>query len=115
MAVFYKCMKVEMELHAALTRPKAPATLDQLIPQFVDLFRDFYRCHHFIYLLTEDMPGEKLTDFWEEKMKFCKYKAGQGLQSLQSRILQPLGNPFDRQKEDKEMAAKILKMKNMPD
>lgn len=94
-AVFHKCIKVENELHKALTRPKAPATFQQMIPQFIDLYRDFYRCHHFIFLLSEDMPGEKLTDFWVEKMKFCKYKAGQGLQALQRGLLLPRGNPFE--------------------
>jgi len=55
--------------------------------------QDFNRCSHFIMLLSQF--GDTYTDDWEEKRKYCVFKAGTILKALKNGEEPPRGNPAD--------------------
>lgn len=55
--------------------------------------QDFNRCSHFIMLLT--LFDEAFDDGWEEKKKYCVFKAGTIMKALKSGEQPPRGNPND--------------------
>ena len=58
---------------------------------------DFKRCGDFIEILTQF--GE-LEPEWEERAKYCKYKAGTILKCLKNGEEPPRGNPFAPEEEE---------------
>jgi len=57
---------------------------------------DFKRCSDFIAILTMFGP---LEPEWEERDKYCKFKAGIILKCLKSGEEPPRGNPFAKEEE----------------
>lgn len=53
---------------------------------------DFNSCSHFIMLLSS-FGDECYDDGWEEKRKYCVYKAGNILKSLKQGVQPARGNP----------------------
>lgn len=54
---------------------------------------DFNRCSHFIMLLS--LFDDTYDDEWEEKRKYCVFKAGTILKHLKNGEQPPRGNPND--------------------
>jgi len=54
---------------------------------------DFNRCSHFIMLLS--VFDDCYDDAWEEKRKYCVYKAGNIMKALKNGEQPPRGNPND--------------------
>ena len=55
--------------------------------------QDFNRCSHFIMLLSSFHGA--YDEQWEEKRKYCVFKAGTILKSLKAGVQPPRGNPND--------------------
>jgi len=79
------------------------------------LARDFYRCHHFITMLADDEPDQKLSKGWADKQNFCKFKACQALRLIQKGMAPPFGNPFERAKKEENVAKALQKYANLKD
>jgi len=60
---------------------------------------EFKRCGDFIALLNSfgEIPPE-----WQEREKYCKYKAGTILKCLKNGEVPPRGNPFAPPEEEKQ-------------
>jgi len=74
----------------------------------------FKRCSDFIEILQLLGPVEAE---WQEKNKYCKYKAGTILKALKNGEQPERGNPFVQEeeevKEDEEMHQANVQMQNM--
>lgn len=66
---------------------------------------DFKRCADFIQILSIFGPME--TE-WQEREKYCKFKAGNILKCLKAGEEPPRGNPFS--KEEEQLPAEDLSM-----
>ena len=71
------------------------------------ILQDYYKCAHFIMLLSLFEEDGKLTQEWEQKYKYCKLKSALGQQFLNKGINLGYGNPFVK----KEMEMFLLKEK----
>ena len=62
-------------------------------PKIAALSKDWYRCSHFIALLSSDGQESSIEEAWRKKLFYCRFKAACGLQLLPEGQVMPCGNP----------------------
>ncbi|CDW91801.1 UNKNOWN [Stylonychia lemnae] len=95
------CMKTDKREREAIEALIETDQLnDTLKEQLIHIYEDYYRCQHFVELLSMVTDDAQISKDWREKQQFFRFKSGYGRQMINEGNIEAIKmvNPFTNEK-----------------